>query len=127
MSLSFLEANVVTFLKSFVSFTLYFGEVHKQVLSSVIWSNESIPFGFIEPLYLTLHLRITSFLVHKKTTKVSENKLSWLNYFELTKTYLNFPNYDSPYIRIILPYVKIFVHFIIGFKRIVVEIKLKKN
>jgi hypothetical protein len=122
LSLSFLETNFVAFPKSLESFALYFREVHKQVLFSFIRSNEPIPFGFIEPFYLTLHHKITSFPVYKKTTKVSKNKLSWLNKVELTKTYLNFANYLFFYIRIMSSFVKIFI-FIIAFERTQVEFK----
>ena len=64
LSLSFFEANLVAFPQSLVTFFLDLRKVHKQVLSSVIRSNESIPFGLIEPFYCTLH-----YLYHLLTLK----------------------------------------------------------
>jgi len=64
LSLSLFEANFVTFVKAFESFPLYFGEVHKQVLSSIFRSDESIPFGLIEHFTVPCVKNITSFPVY---------------------------------------------------------------
>jgi hypothetical protein len=77
LSLSFFEANLVAFLQSLVTFFLDFRKVHKQVLSSVVRSNESIPFGFIEPLYCTLHYLYHLLTLKKKYHGNSNLKLSW--------------------------------------------------